>query len=462
MSFEELRRREYGRLDDDGHAYLDYTGSGLYGASQLRAQWSRLSSGVFGNPHSVNPTSEASTSACERARRRILEFFHADPEEYEVCFTANASGALKLIGESYPFGPGVRLVLTADNHNSVNGIGRYAEASGSPVDYVPLDEELRVADLDRYLPPVLDGAPALFAYPAQSNFSGVKHPLEWVEHARSRGYDVVLDSAAYVPTNPLRLDEVRPDFTCVSFYKMFGFPTGVGALIARRSAAARLRRPWFAGGTVEFVSTQHRLHQLKANHEAFEDGTVNFLDIAAVPDGLDLLDSVGMAEIRAHVQRLTGVLLRGLQLLRHGNGRPMVEIYGPLDTENRGGTVAFNLRDRDGRLVRYTHVESAAAAARISIRGGCFCNPGAAEAAFGFPAEGSRECLQTLWNGFSIERFADCLPGVPVGAVRASLGIASNEQDIARLIEVLSSFRDTAFEETSGDPTGALLVERGA
>jgi selenocysteine lyase/cysteine desulfurase len=462
VSFDELRRREYGRLDDEGHAYLDYTGSGLYGASQLRAQWSRLSAGVFGNPHSENPTSAASTGACERARRRILEFFHADPEEYDVCFTANASGALKLIGESYPFEPGVRFVMTADNHNSVNGIGRYAEAAGATVEYVPLGPDLRVASLEPYLSPVTEGRPALFAFPAQSNFSGVKHPLEWVDLARSRGYDVVLDSAAFVPTNPLRLDRVRPDFACVSFYKMFGFPTGVGALLARRAVVGRLRRPWFAGGTVEFVSTQHRMHQLKHGHEAFEDGTVNFLDIAAVPDGLDLLESVGMAEVQTHVQRLTEVLLRGLSLLRHGNGRPVVELYGPTDARERGGTVAFNVRDREGELVRFSLVELAAAHARVSVRGGCFCNPGAAEAAFGFPPEGSRNCLQTLSAGFSIERFADCLPGVPVGAVRASVGIASNEQDVARLLEVLAAFRDTVAEE---EPTAAVtspMFERGA
>ena len=39
----------------------------------------------------------------------------------------------------------------------------------------------------------------------------------------------------------------------VSFYKMFGFPTGVGCLVAKKSFLQQLKRPWFAGGTVDVV-----------------------------------------------------------------------------------------------------------------------------------------------------------------------------------------------------------------
>jgi selenocysteine lyase/cysteine desulfurase len=76
----------------------------------------------------------------------------------------------------------------------------------------------------------------------------------------------------------------------------------------------------------------------------------------------------------------------------------------------------------------------------VSARGGCFCNPGAAERAFGFPAAESAACLERARReGFSVEKFAECLgPDVPVGAIRASLGIASNEADIARLLDVVT------------------------
>ena len=57
--------------------------------------------------------------------------------------------ACRLVGEAYPFRPWSRLVLTADNHNSVNGLREFARARGAAVRYVPLDPaDLRVAGQD--------------------------------------------------------------------------------------------------------------------------------------------------------------------------------------------------------------------------------------------------------------------------------------------------------------------------
>jgi len=38
------------------------------------------------------------------------------------------------------------------------------------------------------------------------------------------------------------------------FYKIFGYTTGVGCLLARKAALAKLRRPWYAGGTITLSS----------------------------------------------------------------------------------------------------------------------------------------------------------------------------------------------------------------
>jgi selenocysteine lyase/cysteine desulfurase len=437
--FSALREREFARLDRSGEAYLDYTGSALYAESQVRRHLELLSESILGNPHSESVASLRSTEIIENARRSTLAFFSADPNEYEVVFTANASGALRLVGEAFAFRRGSRLVLSADNHNSVNGIREIARVRGADVHYARLDDELRIEGEGRWLAPVT--APGLFAFPAQSNFSGVQHPLALVDVARRAGYAVLLDAAAFAPTNALRLDVVRPDFVALSFYKMFGYPTGVGALIARREALAALERPWFAGGTVEFVSVQHRTHMLKAGAEGFEDGTPNFGAIAALGAGLELLGDAGMANVKRHVGGLTTLLLAELAALHHGNGRKMTRVYGPIDNRARGGTVAFNVVDRFGRVVPYQRVEQTALRRGVSIRGGCFCNPGAAERAFGFPASASAACMERARReGFSVASFAECLSGeIAVGAVRASLGIASNGRDIQRLLEVVEA-----------------------
>lgn len=442
--FAELRRREFTRLDANGHAYLDHTGAALYPDALVRTHAAMLRDAVLGNPHSDSPASLCSSALGAEARARVLRHFDADPDEYAVCFTANASSAIHLVAESYPFSPASQLVLSADNHNSMNGVREYVRRAGGRTQYLPLDDDLRLHDPLSRLRDMRrrHSGPGLLALPAQSNFSGVRHPLELVEAAGAMGFDVLLDAAAFVPVHALSMREVPADFVAVSFYKMFGYPTGIGALIARRSALARLRRPWFAGGTVEYVSVQGDTHLVREGAEGFEDGTVNFLGLPAVTAGLEFLKAVGMDRIADHVAGLTTLLLHELSALAHRCGSPLIRLHGPGDEHSRGGTVAFNVLDEYGRTVPYSAVESAARAALVSVRGGCFCNPGASEAAFGFPAERAARCLdRARRDGFSIQRFAACMEGHPVGAVRASLGVSSNEADVHRLIDVLDGIR---------------------
>ena len=56
-SLDQLRDAEYARLDARGQVYLDFTGGGLYAASQVRDHAQMLCEEVLGNPHSLNPSS---------------------------------------------------------------------------------------------------------------------------------------------------------------------------------------------------------------------------------------------------------------------------------------------------------------------------------------------------------------------------------------------------------------------
>ncbi len=354
-AIDELRALDFARLDAGGHVYLDYTGSGLYGESQVRRHAELLTAEVLGNPHSANPTSELATRLVERARDRVLAYFNASPSDYHVIFTANASQALKLVAESYPFEHGGRFLLTFDNHNSVNGIREFARARGGSVTYVPVlppDMRLDEAALEAQLATAVDGQANLFAYPAQSNFSGVQHPLAWIARAQAAGWDVLLDAAAFVPTNRLDLSRWRPDFVVLSFYKIFGYPTGVGALLARPQALGKLRRPWFAGGTITVASVGADRYYLASGSPAFEDGTVNFLNLPALELGFDLVEHAGIDVIHERVRALCGWLIDSLVAMRHSTGLPMVRIYGPITQDARGGTVTVELPRRAGALHR--------------------------------------------------------------------------------------------------------------
>jgi selenocysteine lyase/cysteine desulfurase len=464
-----LRASDYARLDAAPHVYLDYTGGSLAADSQIRRHAEFLAAGIFGNPHSGSPASAAATTFVEGARKAVLEYFHAG-SRYTAVFTPNATAALKLVGESYRFEPGGRYLLSFDNHNSVNGIREFARARGASVEYAPIvvpDLRLDRRHLEELLDRGRRGANNLFAFPAQSNFSGVKHPLELVEEAHAKGWDVLLDAAAFVPTNRLDLGQVQPAFVCLSFYKMFGYPTGVGCLLVRDDAWQKLSRPWFAGGTVNFATVQGQRHILAAREAGFEDGTLNYLGIPAVTYGLEHLSRIGIDLISTRVRCLTGWLLSRLLALRHGNGRPMVRIYGPATTTMRGGTITFNLYDPDGHLIDYRRVEELAAAERISLRTGCFCNPGAGEIAEGLTEDDMAAGISEDGQ-MNLPRFLQIIQyrgGKSAGAIRASLGLVSNFNDVDTFLQFIGGFRDQArlaIGQVSFDIESCRIIRDGA
>ena len=433
-AIDRLRKTEYARLDRAEHIYLDYTGGGLYADSQLRAHQKLLAENVFGNPHSSNPTSLAATDLVEGTREEILKYFNADPGEYLAIFTSNASGALKLVGESYPF-PHGRYLLTFDNHNSVNGIREFAHVRGAKVTYIPVllpDMRGDAVQLEKELAHPSAKGHNLFAYPAQSNFSSVQHPLEWIEMAHAHGWDVLLDAAAFVPTNRLDLSKVKPDFVPISFYKMFGYPTGLGALIARREALAKLHRPWFAGGTITVASVQGDKYYLADGAPAFEDGTLDYLNIPAIGIGLKHMQAIGIDLVHERVRCLTGWLLDNLTSLHHSTGEPLVRIYGPTTTEHRGGAVTVNFFDKHGFPLDHRSVEGSANHVNISLRTGCFCNPGAGEVALGISRMELAACFAqpTHEQRLSLDDFRVCIDGKSSGAVRISVGMVTNFEDV--------------------------------
>lgn len=437
---DELRESDFRRLDEKGHVYLDYTGGNLYASRQIEEHAIMLQNEVLGNPHSFNPSSLKASKLVNETRDAILDFFNAR-KDYFLIFTPNASGALKIIGESYPFDEKSHFLLPFDNHNSVNGIREYAKNKGASYSYSPLrDDNLRFDEesLRHNLRSYSGKSNKLFAYPAQSNVSGVKHSLDWISAAHANGWDVLLDASAYVPTSKLDLKEINPDFVTMSFYKMFGYPTGLGALLVRKDTFGKLKKPWFAGGTVTLASAMADSFYLAEDHSKYEDGTINYLGIPALKIGIELLSEIGMSTISKRITILTDILLSELQKLTYPNGNPMVTIFGPKENKERGGTVIFNFLSDDGSLLPYMNVESEANKRNISIRTGCFCNPGIDEI--------NNHIRSTELNSFfklhSSGGIGDMMEHFQTmrGAIRVSVGYVTNLKDLHTFFQFAEDF----------------------
>ena len=436
--FDILRNVEYKRLDNNKQVYLDYTGGNLYAKSQIMEHQDLLINNILGNPHSTNPTSQLATKLVEEARQKVIDFFNA--EDYFCIFTQNASGALKIVGESYPFNEKSHFLLLADNHNSVNGIRQFCLSKGGKVTYAPIYyQDLRIDE--HFLQEQLENSSnydnKLLAFPAQSNVSGIKHDLDWIKKAQDFGWDVLLDAAAFVPTNKLDLQEIKPDFVSVSFYKIFGYPTGIGCLLVNKEKFKKLRKPWFAGGTVSLVSVNTIQHFLINNHERFEDGTLNYLDIPAVKIGLDYIENIGIERITERVASLRKYLYENLENLKHESGQNLVQIFGPKYHQNVGGTVILAFYNKNGNRYEFEQIEEHANQYNISLRSGCFCNPGIDE---------TNNCLTdnelaTYYSSHQEGDYKDMIKflGKMRGATRISVGIATNKNDIDTLINFLKT-----------------------
>ncbi|CAG8716600.1 5534_t:CDS:2, partial [Racocetra fulgida] len=258
-----IRENEYPHLKDI--AYLDHTGTTTYAKSTIESFADDLKNNLFGNPHSENPSSLLSTERVDRVRLRILNHFNANPRDYQVVFTQNCTAAIKLVGEVFPWTYGKSSFrYMREGHNSLIGLRRFAEENNSSDVKVVTEKDLE-AMFKAYtehrninLPPENNNSIVygLFAYPAQCNYSGKRFPLSWIRKIKSFDTDkskvlVLLDAAAYVSCSPLSLASLddSPDFVAFSFYKIFGFPTGLGALIVKSELATILRKRYFGGGS---------------------------------------------------------------------------------------------------------------------------------------------------------------------------------------------------------------------
>ncbi|XP_077960670.1 molybdenum cofactor sulfurase isoform X1 [Gasterosteus aculeatus] len=438
-----------------GITYLDHAAATLYPECLVRDYFQDVSRNVYGNPHSHHPSSRLTQDTVDRVRYRVLHHFNATPEEYSVIFTSGCTAALKLVAESFPWRPpteseaGSRFCYLTDSHTSVVGIRGPACGRGAvALPVAPQEVESRARTESQ-------GAacqtPHLFSYPAQSNFSGRKYPLGLVRGIQARRlypacdhrgrWFVLLDAASHVSCSPLDLQECPADFIPISFYKMFGFPTGLGALLVRNDAAGVLKKTYFGGGTAAaYLSGEDYYVQAANISDRFEDGTVSFLDVIAVNHGFDALYRItgGMHNIQRHTYGLARYTYMLLSSLCHGNGRPVAQIYteGLFESPNTQGAILnFNLRDSHGQIIGYSQVDTMASLYDIHVRTGCFCNTGACQSFLGITNEQMRKNLQA---GHVCGDRVDTVDGQPTGSVRVSFGYMSTFEDCEKFLRFVA------------------------
>ncbi|KAI0842812.1 PLP-dependent transferase [Hypoxylon sp. FL0890] len=463
---EGLRHNEFPMLRDQ--VYLDHAGTTLYAKSLVDRFAADMTSNLFGNPHSASLSSQTSTSRIEDIRLRILQFFNADPSEFDLVFVANATAGIKLVTEAFRGNPlGFNYLYHQACHTSLVGVREEATSN------ICLDD----AAINMWLGgnhrcPTFDhDRPVLFAYPAQSNMDGFRFPLDWsdkvrkIKSASDCPVFTLLDAAALVATSPMDLSNsgTAPDFTVLSFYKMFGFPD-LGGLIVRRQAASIFQsRKYFGGGTVDMVvclREQWHASKTQALHESLEDGTLPVHSIIALDSALDVHRQLfkSMDHVSSHTSFLSQRLYDGLTALRHGNGQPVCVMYSQPSLASKrlesslgnGPVVAFNLQNHLGGWVSLVEFEKLAVLKQFHVRTGGLCNPGGIAHSLSLEPW---EMKRNFSAGFRCGTENDIIGGRPTGVIRISLGAMSTISDVDKFIAFIIEFYQTESVPKCTPPT---------
>ncbi|KAF9192281.1 hypothetical protein BGZ51_005850 [Haplosporangium sp. Z 767] len=531
-----IRQEQYPQLKDA--IYLDHAGATLPSQHHLQRFAADLTTNLYANPHSKSPSSQATSARVESARQKVLEHFKASIHgEWDVIFTANATAGIKLVGDAFPWtrrskssvasgttagtdaGAVSKLKILREAHTSLVGLrGLAVDEEGSSIDVETITQQ----ELERLLatssakdsqtsttshhpsPPLSPSSSTvhlaqesekdtttynLYAYPAQCNFSGRRFPLSWAKRIKS-ALDtttsknlVLLDAASYVMTSELDLSDLQssPDFIVISFYKMFGFPTGLGAVIVKTELADKLRKRYFGGGTISAITSDELWQVYRPSlHGRYEDGTLNYLDIVALDMAFENIRAIygSYSNISPHVTALHRMLYRAMKKLRHYNDAPLCDIYveGNIDTDNGedkrnesevesclignpemyGPILNFNLKRSNGKWIGYGDVERLASMKNIHVRTGGFCNPGSMQRWLELSAD---EVKKNLEAGHVCWDDTDILNGKPTGSIRVSLGAMSTVDDIVQFIAFLEEYFLDASDPDAIVPSQDLIGE---
>ena len=401
---ESLRQNsaEFSHLGDQ--VYLDHAANAIYMSSLVTEFGARLTArdSLFSNPHSHSQSAQYTHQLISVTREKILSrLFGTDSHEFSLVFTHNASHALKLLAECFDFEQELEtaeinnnssndqkasFVYSSDNHTSVVGMREIVWQRTSPSTSVfcaKSPDSISLVPRPSYANNQARNSASsmrynnLLIYPAQSNFNGERYVrTKFAESIVARmttsknKWFVCVDAASYTSTSKLDLSCSPHDFLALSFYKMFGFPTGLGALlIRRRSGGERVllqSKRYFAGGTIQMALIDQSSVQPKQGllHERLEEGTLPYLDIIAVSLAIDKFEKLtfckqdGFALIDSYLAELSSYFEAQLRGLTHANGTKLVELYRDAAAACSYGPVfAFNLKTSRSNYISFTLVD---------------------------------------------------------------------------------------------------------
>jgi cysteine desulfurase / selenocysteine lyase len=287
----------------------------------------------------VHQLAEEATLAFEKTREKVAKFVNARSTE-EIIFTRNATEAINLVAYSWGranIKKDDRIVISEiEHHSNIVPWQILTIEKGAHLDYIGVDDSgyLKMHEYEKYL---AGGNAKLVSVSHMSNVLGTIIPVhEIVKMSHEKGIPVLIDGAQSVPHMKVDVQKMDCDFMAFSAHKMLG-PTGVGVLYVKKELLEKM--PPFMGGG-DMIKEVHK-YETRYNDlpYKFEGGTPNIADVIGYGAAIDYLNNLGMDKVREHEIDLTKYALDTI------TGVKGVTLYGPPDTQDRGGVVSFNIGD---------------------------------------------------------------------------------------------------------------------
>lgn len=350
-----------------------------------------------GSPHrGAHRLSVVSTELYNQSKQVVRSFIGARTSD-DIVYTRNTTEALNLIAESldltgWEIGAGDKIVIAISAHHSnILPWQRLAVRSGATLEYMYTDSEGQImpAELDK-----IDAKTRIVSLPLISNGNGVVHPAPAIfKKATSIGAITIADAAQAVGHIDVNFERLGCDFLAFSGHKLYA-PQGIGVLVGKRAALEMLSPYQLGGDMIEYVSEQSA--SFADIPERFEAGTQNVAGAVGLMAAIEWLQQIGLEKVYAHNREMTAKLYTMLVY------RSDIEVYGPIHESGRGSIVTFNVKG-----VHPHDVATILDAQGVAIRAG-------------------HHCCQPYMHYAGTQ-----------STCRASVGIYTNEEDIAALEQAL-------------------------
>ncbi|WP_330683951.1 cysteine desulfurase [Petrocella sp. FN5] len=347
----------------------------------------------------VYDLSQKATMAYDQVRQQVKYLISARRDE-EIIFTKSTTESINLISYSYGtpmLSEGDEVVLSiAEHHSNILPWQQLVKSKNAVLKYLPVDIEGKI--MESGIHTVITEKTKIVSVTMISNAFGTLQPIaSIIKRAHEVGAVVVLDAAQSVPHKKVDVKALDADFLVFSSHKMFG-PTGVGVLYGRYELLEKMIPYQTGGDMIEYVEEQ--TSTFAPIPQCFEAGTPNIEGVIGFGEAIRFIEQIGYDFIYEEEMRLTKYAYDQLSCLNY------IQIYGPLNIEDRGPVISFNVEG-----VHPHDVTTILNQDHIAIRAG-------------------HHCAQLLMKRIGLS-----------STCRVSFAVYNTKEDINRLIESLKKVR---------------------